>query len=268
MNNRIETLFAQQEDSSKVTSLFVTAGYPELESTSELIVGMAQNGADMIELGMPYSDPLADGPTIQYSSHIALENGITIDQIFTMVQQAREDTQVPIVLMGYINPILQYGMKEFCSKAQAVGVDGLIVPDLPPEESALLEEHAANHQLQLIFLVAPNTTDRRMQLIDEKSKGFVYCVSVTGVTGARQGDEVSSSVDQFIGRVQKNVTHNPVLVGFGIKSHEDAMQIADGTDGFIVGSALIDTIKKYYPDDRWKEKTCNFVHQLKYGQAN
>ncbi len=265
LNNRIDKLFEQRDPSSKIASLFITAGYPDLQSTADLIIGMAENGADMIELGMPFSDPLADGPTIQYSSAVAIENGITMNRIFDTVQKVRQKSQVPIILMGYLNPILRYGIKSFCREAQLSGADGLIVPDLPPEESELLEKNVATHQLKLIYLVAPNTSDERMRLIDNKSEGFVYCVSVTGVTGAREGGEVAESVKHFIGRVQENITENPVLIGFGIKSHEDARQIARKADGFIVGSALINTIKNHYPRRGWKDEVFSFVRQLKYG---
>lgn len=263
--DRIDKLFRQSDASSKIVSLFITAGYPDLQSTADLIIGMAKNGADMIELGMPFSDPLADGPTIQYSSNVAIKNGITTERIFKIVRQVRLSSEVPIILMGYLNPILRYGVKSFCRKAQQSGVDGLIIPDLPPEESELLEKNAATHQLKLVFLVAPNTSDKRMQLIDKKSKGFVYCVSVAGVTGAREGGEVADSVNRFIGRVQENITKNPILIGFGIKSYEDAQKIARNADGFIVGSALIDTIKKQYPKRGWKGKVFDFVNSLKFG---
>lgn len=262
--NRIEQLF-EEHDSSKIMSLFLTAGYPDLQSTVDLILGLEENGAELIELGMPYSDPLADGPTIQYSSEVAIENGITMDKIFEMIKQVREKSDIPIILMGYMNPVLRHGVESFCEKASEAGADGLIIPDIPPEESALVEDQAKNNELSMIYLVAPNTSDERMQLIDKKSEGFVYCVSVTGVTGARDGEEVARSVARFIDRVNKNVTKNPKMIGFGIRSHEDAERIAAKAEGFIVGSALIDTVREHYPDEGWKEKVFAFVHRLKYG---
>lgn len=262
--NRIDKLFNSPKK-EKIVSPFITAGYPDLQSTAKLIAGMAENGADMIELGMSYSDPLADGPTIQFASTKALENGITMNRIFEDIVEARKQTDIPILLMGYLNPVLQYGVARFCQDVQQAGVDGLIIPDLPPEESTILEEAALSNRLKLIFLVAPNTSDERMRMIDNKSSGFVYCVSVTGVTGARQGSEVADSVNRFIERVRQNVTKNPVLIGFGIKSHDDAQKIAHHTDGFIVGSALINTIKEHYPNGGWEEKVFEFVKHLKYG---
>ncbi|MEQ8525517.1 tryptophan synthase subunit alpha [Gracilimonas sp.] len=263
--NRIQKVFKEKGKDSKLMSLFLSAGFPDLESSVDLILGLEQNGADMIELGIPFSDPLADGPTIQYSSDVAIKNGITMNKIFGMVKEVREHSEIPIILMGYMNPILRYGIKEFCQKAEEAGVDGLIIPDIPIEEGGIIEHQAIDSNLSLIYLVAPNTSDKRMQQADEKSEGFVYCVSVTGVTGARDGEEVSKSVNRFIERVRSNITKNPVMVGFGIKSYKDAVDIASNADGFIVGSALIDTIKKHYPNEGWKSELFSFVHSLKFG---
>ncbi|HKL18338.1 MAG TPA: tryptophan synthase subunit alpha [Halalkalibaculum sp.] len=264
--DRVAQLFRDRNEDSKIMSLFLTAGYPDLESTVDLILGFEDNGADMVELGMPFSDPLADGPTIQYSSNKAIENGVTMDGIFEMVREVRKISEIPIILMGYVNPVIRYGIGDFCERAAEAGVDGLIIPDLPVEESGILEVKAEEYELPLIYLVAPNTSDKRMQLIDDKSQGFVYCVSVTGVTGARDGKEVSKSVNRFIERVKQNITKNPTMVGFGIKSHEDATKIARDMDGFIVGSALIETIRSHYPDKDWKDEVFAFVRGLKYGK--
>jgi len=263
--NRITQKFKEKAADEKLMSLFITAGYPDLESTVEIVLEMEKNGADMIELGMPFSDPLADGPTIQYSSDIAIKNGITIDKIFEMVVEIRKKSEIPIILMGYMNPVLRYGVQEFCEKASRSGVDGLILPDIPVDEDEIIENHAKANNLPIIHLVAPNSTDIRMNLADSKSDGFVYCVSVTGVTGARDGNEVSDSVDRFIERVNQNIVGNPIMVGFGIKSYEDAQRIASNADGFIVGSALINTIKNSYPKAEWKQELYEFVHSLKFG---
>lgn len=266
--NRIESLFENRKDQEKIMSLFMTAGYPNLESTADLVLGFEKNGADMVELGMPFSDPLADGPTIQVASNIAIENGITMDGIFKMVKKIRQSSEIPIVLMGYINPVFRYGVEKFCENAESAGVDGLIIPDAPIEESGILTDHAKAHGLHMIYLVAPNTSSERMKVIDQKSDGFVYCVSVTGVTGARDGNEVAQSVQRFISRVRDNVQKNPKLVGFGIKNHNDAMKISKGLDGFIVGSALIENIKSNYPDEGWQQKLFSFVNNLKYGNLS
>lgn len=264
----IERLNAVFRDKSgeKVMSLFITAGFPELGCTPDLILELEKNGADVIELGMPFSDPLADGETIQKSSEVSIANGTTMDHIFDMVVQIRKNSQIPIVLMGYINPVLYYGVEAFVRKSADVGVDGFILPDVPIEEAGLVQDLCAEYNLALIHLVAPNTTDKRMVQIDEASQGFVYCVSVTGVTGAREGSTVAQSVDAFIDRVCTYITRNPVLVGFGIKSHEDAMKISDKTAGFVVGSALINHINSHYPNSDWVEQTGKFVRNIKTGK--
>jgi len=266
--NRIQSVFEKRDKDQKVMSLFLTAGYPDPDSTVDLILGFEKNGAEIIELGMPFSDPLADGPTIQYASNKAIEAGITMDKIFDIVRQIRKKSEIPIILMGYINPVYRYGAEKFCRCAEECGVDGLIIPDLPLEESGLLNDHAKKAGLAMVYLVAPNTSSERMHLIDQKSEGFVYCVSVTGVTGARDGKEVAQSVQTFISRVSENIRNNPKMVGFGIKNHEDALTISAGLDGFIVGSALIEIIKSNYPHDGWKQKLFAFVKELKFGNID
>jgi len=273
-SNRLQTFFESRNtgqlkekypNQDKVMSLFLTAGYPDLESTAELILGFEKNGADIIELGMPFSDPLADGPTIQYASTRAIQNGITMDKIFSVIREVRQSSDIPIILMGYINPILNYGIDSFCKSASESGTDGLIIPDVTLEESELIREPANSNGLSQIYLVAPNTNSERMRKIDEASDGFVYCVSVTGVTGARDGNEIARSVQRFINRVNENVINNPKLIGFGIRNHDDAKLISEQVDGFIVGSALIDEIRRNYPEKRWMENVFKFVKQLKFG---
>ncbi|MEX2368368.1 MAG: tryptophan synthase subunit alpha [Balneolaceae bacterium] len=276
-NNRLIKFFelrrdknknTHESDGDKVMSLFITAGYPDLESTADLVLGLEKNGADIIELGMPFSDPLADGPTIQFASNEAIRNGITMEGILSMVREVRKSSDIPILLMGYINPILKFGVESFCKKASDAGADGLIIPDVTLEESALITEPASANNLSLVYLVAPNTSSARMRKIDDVSNGFVYCVSVTGVTGAREGSEIAQSVQRFIDRVNENVTKNPKLIGFGIRSYEDARRISEFADGFIVGSALIDEIRKNYPQNGWKEEVYKFVKHLKFGNIN
>ena len=263
--NRIKKIFQEKSDNEKLMSLFITAGYPDLESTVNLILGFEKNGADMIELGMPFSDPLADGPTIQYSSEMAIANGITIDKILEMVDNVRKQSEIPIILMGYMNPVLRYGVAKFCKRAKEVGVDGFILPDIPVEEGVLIEKEASKVKIPIIYFVAPNTTASRMELADQKSDGFVYCVSITGVTGSRSGEEIAQSVNKFIMRVRKKITANPVMIGFGIKSYDDAKTISKNADGFIVGSALINQIKQVYPKQNWEKDVFSFVHSLKFG---
>ena len=262
MSTRIQETF-KKAGPNKVMSLFITAGYPSLEDTVELVLTCVESGADMIELGMPFSDPLADGPTIQESSNVAIENGVTLPIIFDMVKKIREQSDVPIILMGYINPLISFSLELFCKEASKAGVDGLIIPDMPIDEQDIITSYVQEYDLCMIHLVAPNTTDERMRLVDQHSNGFVYCVSVTGVTGTRDGSTVLESVDTFIDRVKINITQNPVLVGFGITSKQDALQISRKTDGYIVGSALIQTIKEAYPNKEWMKTVGSFVKSLR-----
>ncbi len=265
---RIQRLFKNKAGKEKIMSLFLTAGYPDPASTVDLVKELEASGADILELGMPFSDPLADGPTIQYASKVALDQGVHLDSIFDMVEQIRNHSGIPVVLMGYINPVLKYGLDAFFYKASQSGTDGIILPDVPPGEFPEVEALCRKYRIDPIHLVAPNTSEERMQEIDRASRGFVYCVSVTGVTGARSGDEVSRSVAGFISKVRKNVTRNPVLVGFGIRSHADAVAVSAETEGFIVGSALIEHIRSVYPQPDWISKTGAFVRGLKYGENN
>ena len=265
---RLQKLFENRSEGQKIMSLFITAGFPEPQSTVRLVQELEVSGADIIELGMPFSDPLADGPTVQYASKIALENGVHLDSIFQMVSQIRRNSEIPIVLMGYINPVLRYGLEAFFYKASETGVDGVILPDVPPGELPEVEDLCIKYGLDPVHLVAPNTSEKRMREIDQASRGFVYCVSVTGVTGARDGLEISRSVEKFISRVRKNVTRNPVLIGFGIRTHQDATLISEEAEGFIVGSALIDFIRNTYPDPDWIKKTGQFARELKTGLRN
>lgn len=263
---RMARVFENRKPGQKIMNLFITAGYPDRSATVDLILGYEKNGADIIELGMPFSDPLADGPTIQYSSEVALAGGLMMDDIFGMVKEVRKSSQIPIVLMGYLNPLLYYGIEPFFRQCEEAGVDGLILPDVPVEESAIIAEASKTWQVPLIYLVAPNSTDERMKLVDQRSEGFVYCVSVTGVTGARSGNEIEQSVNRFIERVNRNISRNPVLVGFGISSHADAMHISQKTDGFVVGSALINHIRKHHGSAGWMDRHFEFVRSLKYGE--
>lgn len=262
--SRLKTLFDTPR-TEPVFSLFLTGGFPEKDSTVDLVLNLEAAGADIIELGMPFSDPLADGPTIQYASDVAIRNGVGVPQVIDMVAEIRKSSDIPLVLMGYINPVIRYGLEAFFKDAAAAGADGVILPDVPVEESEPIRAMCQQYGLDFIFLVAPNSTDERMRVVDTLSRGFVYCVSVTGVTGARDGEDVNKSVDRFKARVKANVVENPVMVGFGIKSHEDAKRIASGLNGFIIGSALIDTIRTHYPDPSWKERVVQFVRSVKTG---
>lgn len=219
---------------------YVTMGYPALESALELVPAIAEAGADLVELGVPFSDPLADGPTIQASSQKALENGMSLALCLEQAAMLRaQGVTIPFVMMGYYNPIVQFGIERFAERAAVSGIDGIIVPDLPPEESETLYTAVTAHGLDVIFLLAPTSDAVRVQMVAEKSSSFIYLVSLVGVTGAR--DSLPLDLADFVARV-RTATDKPLAVGFGIATPEQAAQVADVADGVIVGSALIKAI--------------------------
>lgn len=234
--NRISSKLEQlRKQNRKALTLFLTAGYPDREATVDLVLGLEDAGADIIELGMPFSDPLADGPVIQECSSIAVRNGVTLDTIFLIVQAIRSQSSIPLVLMGYVNPLMRYGGEKFFASAAQSGVDGFIFPEVPLEETARFAKTIASHGLSNILLVAPTSSPSRIEQIDAASSGFVYCVSSTGVTGV----EGRMPAIEYIRLVRKHVKKNPLLVGFGISSPEQAYAYACEADGVIVGSALL-----------------------------
>lgn len=239
---------------------YVTMGYPQLESALELIPAIEESGANLVELGVPFSDPLADGATIQASSQKALENGMSLALCLEQAATLRtRGVTIPFVMMGYYNPIVQFGIERFAQAAVEAGIDGLIVPDLPPEESEALYTAATAHGLDVIFLLAPTSDDARVQVVAEKSRGFVYLVSLVGVTGAR--NQLPTDLTKFVARVRK-ATDKPLAVGFGIGTPEQAAQVAQVADGVIVGSALIRAIGE--ADDP-VVAACEFVSSLRSG---
>ena len=248
MSDRLDGTFrALRERDEKAMGLFLTSGFPDPESTLGILHAIERGGADFIELGMPFSDPLAEGKPIQRASARALAGGATLNGVFQTVRQFRTESQTPLLLMGYFNPILRYGPERFCRDAAEAGADGLILPDLPPEEGAIIKEHAEHAGLRLVFLIAPNTPDVRIEEIDRRATGFVYAVSVTGLTGSRLAGD-TAPVDAYLKRARRLVRKNPLLVGFGIKSHEGAMRLSRHTDGFIVGSALIEAVRRLWDE--------------------
>jgi tryptophan synthase alpha chain len=212
-------------------------GYPTRQAGLEVIKTLAAVGADLLELGVPFSDPLADGPTIQAATQKSLENGTTVKECLAMVRELRQQgVETPALLMGYVNPLLAYGLEQFVADAAAAGIDGLIVPDLPPEEAAELEAACAQHGLALVFLLAPTSTPDRIELVAERSQGFIYLVSLTGVTGARA--DLPPDLTDFIQRVRTE-TDKLLAVGFGIGNGAQAHAVGQIADGVIVGSALV-----------------------------
>lgn len=238
--NRISNQFAAlRQAGEKGLITFITAGDPDLDTTGELVLTLEKAGADIIELGVPYSDPLADGPVIQQASQRALKSGTNLKKIFHTVAGLRAKTQVPIVLMTYYNPLLRYGLANVAVDAAAVGVDGFIVPDLPMEESADFYGVLDSRGICLIPLVAPTSGRERIKKVTAGARGFVYCVSLTGVTGVRK--EVPQNLKEFMGIVRKS-TSAPLAVGFGVSTPEQAAAVAEHCDAVIVGSALVQTI--------------------------
>jgi tryptophan synthase alpha chain len=233
--DRIENLFNRKKN--KVLSVYCTAGFPKLNDTLSIIRALQDNGADMIEIGMPYSDPLADGPVIQHSSSIALQNGMTIKKLFEQLKEFRKDVSVPVLLMGYMNPILQYGFDKFCSDAAVVGADGLIVPDLPEYEyeaeyGAIIKKYG----LDFVFLVTPETSEDRVRKLDKLSNGFLYAVSSSSTTGKNKN---MTSVKVYLQKIENLKLRNPVLVGFGIKDKQTFEAACENANGAIIGSAFI-----------------------------
>jgi tryptophan synthase alpha chain len=245
---RIERTFARLKAEKKAAFIaFVTVGYPSIEATLEIVPALIAGGADLIELGVPFSDPLAEGPTIQRSSFKALENGVTPAVCLEVLRKLREGgVEAPIVPMGYYNPVLAYGLDEFCSDVSDAGADGLIVVDLPPEESGALHDACKENDLRLIYLVAPTSTAERVRAVAAMASGFIYCVSVTGVTGAR--NELPEDLTQFIERV-RSVTDLPVAVGFGISQRKHFESVARIADAAVIGSAVIDVIDGSDPSE-------------------
>jgi tryptophan synthase alpha chain len=237
--NRIDELFARKK--KNVLNVYCTAGYPHLNSTVEVLTALQQHGADLIEIGMPYSDPLADGPVIQQSNMVALENGMSILILFEQLQPVRETIQVPIILMGYMNPIMQYGLEKFCAAAEAVGIDGIILPDLPMYEfETTYQQLFKKHGLKFIFLVTPETGQDRIKKIDQLSSGFLYAVSSSSTTG---NNKVISNQSAYFEKLQRMKLANPVLVGFGIKDKATFQSAAARTNGAIIGSAYIKALE-------------------------
>ena len=237
--NRIQKLF--QYRTEKVIP-FLTAGYPAKDDTINMVLAAEKSGAAMVELGMPFSDPLADGPTIQHSTQIALENGMTTERCLQAVRDLRaQGVRIPLMLMGYYNPIFTHGEAPFARAAAAAGANGIIIPDLPPEEATALEGSCRQHGLALSYLLAPTSTEERIKLVAQKATGFVYLVSLTGVTGARA--KLPSTLRNFVARARRHVSL-PLAVGFGISSVAHAQQVGQLADGVIVGSKLISVAQR------------------------
>ncbi|MFC5192587.1 tryptophan synthase subunit alpha [Algoriphagus aquatilis] len=238
--NRIHYLFNTKQD--RVLSIYFTAGFPKLEDTIPVMEAIEAGGADIIEIGIPYSDPIADGPTIQDSNMIALENGMSMKKLFDQLKGFRAKVHLPVVLMGYLNPIMQFGMEEFCKKCKEVGVDGLIVPDLPMQQ--YLDEYKNlfdSYGLVNTFLISPQTSEKRIREIDENTDGFIYMVSSHSITGAKA--DISDEQIAYFERVKAMNLKNPRLIGFGISDAQTFTTASQYSNGAIIGSAFIKKIK-------------------------
>ncbi|MBT1071154.1 tryptophan synthase subunit alpha [Pelotalea chapellei] len=259
MNRLIQRFETLKQQNSKALVTFITAGDPDLATTETMIHVLEEAGADVIELGMPFSDPMADGPTIQLSSERALAAGTTLSRTLDTVRSVRRSSSIPIILMGYLNPIHAYGYERFCRDAVDAGVDGVLLVDMPPEESTQFLEFATTHELQVIFLLTPTSNAARIATVARLGRGFVYYVTVTGVTGARQ--EVSSSIEAELLRVRDSISI-PVVAGFGISTPEQAASVAALADGVVVGSAIVKLFQQYTGKELEREAG-NFVKSLK-----
>ena len=245
--NRIEAKFKELQNNKKKAFMpYICAGDPTLDLSRKLLLTLEKAGADLIEFGIPFSDPVADGPTIQKASERSLDHGTSLDQILNLVSDLRSETDIPITLMGYYNPIFQMGVEGFCQRAMEVGADGVIIVDLPPEEAEALLEAVSDCDLATIFLVAPTSTSNRIVRIAELSKGFIYCVSVTGVTGVR--NVISDEVRSMVTEIRKH-TGKPICVGFGVSTPDQAKRVAQIADGVIVGSAIVKVIEENLDDE-------------------
>jgi tryptophan synthase alpha chain len=253
--SRIKDLFTKKK--SSILNVYCTAGYPQLHSTIEVMKALQQYGADIIELGMPYSDPLADGPVIQQSSNIALKNGMTIGKLFDQLNNFRSQVSVPVILMGYMNPVLQYGFEKFCAAASAAGIDGLILPDLPEYEfESTYGPIIKQCGLDFIFLITPETHDDRIKKLDMLSSGFLYAVSSSSTTGT---EKKSDGLESYLYKLKSLHLQNPILVGFGIHDKKSFQSVCELADGAIIGSAFIKSLES---NDNVNAATKSFLSSI------
>ena len=240
-NNRIKTTFESNINKNKITNIiYITAGFPEKNSTEKIVDVAIKSGEDIIEIGIPFSDPLGDGPIIQEAGQIALESGINTSKCLKIAKNIRlSHSEIPLIFMGYYNSLLSYGVENFCSEVQSIGVDGLIIADLPPSESEEMLRITKKYDISLIPLLAITSSDESIRTACKNADGFIYCISSLGVTGVR--NTISSRINTLVSKVRK-YTDTPVAVGFGISNNEQIMDIAEFSDGIIIGSAVIKSI--------------------------
>ena len=258
--NRITQKFSQlRNNKRKAFIAYITAGDPNLSTTEQLVYAFEEAGVDLIELGVPFSDPMADGPTIQAASQRALKNRVSLTDILALVARIRKRSEIPIALMTYYNPVFRLGDEAFCTAAFKAGVDGVIIPDLPPEEAQTLRRAALKNDISTIFFMAPTTTNERLKKTVQAATGFIYYVSLTGVTGARA--ELSKTITKDITRA-KRLTDKPVCVGFGISNADQVRSAGKAADGVIVGSAIVKEIEKNKGQKDLVKNVANYVKTL------
>ena len=254
--NRLNKLFNKKKDN--LLSIYYTAGYPELNTTLDIAETLEKAGVDFLEIGFPYSDPVADGPVIQHSSEKALENGMTLNLLFEQLKDLRKQVTIPIMLMGYFNPIVQYGVERFCTKAAEVGVDGIIVPDLPIYEyETLYSGFFIDNNLSNIFMVTPQTSEERIRKIDELSNSFIYLLSSSTITGANL--QMSDNIEGYYKRIKAMHLKNPTIFGFGIKDSATFKKACEYANGAIVGTAFV----KLLGEDNYLDKIPGFVRTIR-----
>ncbi len=242
----------------KKLNIYFTAGIPQLEDTADIIKTIQDSGADMIEIGMPYSDPVADGPVISQAHELALKNGMNIEKLFSQLKSIKDEIKIPVILMGYINPVLSFGFEKFCRKCAESGVSGLIIPDLPPIEfEKNYQEILEKYHLNFTFLVTPETSDERILYLDSLSSGFLYAVSSSSTTG---NENTVLKNEEYLTRLAVLSLKNPVLIGFGIKSKEDFESVTEKADGGIIGTAFV---KILLENQHWKDKAQSFIKSIK-----
>jgi len=256
IKNRLTELFKIRKNN--LLNIYFTAGFPKLNDTVTIIKALEASGADMIEIGMPFSDPLADGPTIQQSNEAALKNGMTIKILFEQIKDIRKQVKIPILLMGYMNPVLQYGIEDFCKKCNEIGIDGLIIPDLPLQEyNEMYREIFEVNNLSNVFLITPHTSTSRLKLIDESSEGFIYIVSTDSTTGNTKS---INEAEHYFKRIKDENLSNPTMIGFNIRDNASFRFACSYSHGAIIGSAFIKMIK----DSKDLEKDIkSFVSSIK-----
>lgn len=259
MKNRIDTLFADKGEN--VLSIYMTAGFPSLDDTTGILEALEEGGADMVEIGMPFSDPLADGPVIQGSSQVALSNGMGLELLFSQLENIRQKVSIPLLLMGYLNPVLQFGMETFLKRCSQVGIDGVIIPDLPPDEyDSLYKKRFQDYGIHHALLITPQTEEDRIRKIANLTGGFLYMVADSSTTGARSA--LQDHQVEYFQRILSMDLKIPLLVGFGISSHETFLSACSHANGAIIGSAFIRMLQE---EGSSKNKITDFIRMIRQG---